>query len=128
MYWNVKVTPEDEHDMIKKIAENIHKREMDFAAIIMFESIKPVSFIGAQMGRFFLSPFLYVFGDNIGIEGAKFFQIFENRDNLKKLIKAIEELRCEKEELNKAEERAQKNSKTETGGTHNKKWWHRFLP
>ncbi len=58
LYWDIEVTPEEEDEMISKIAEKIHQSGLDVAAILMIETIKPLSFIGAQMGRFFLSPFL----------------------------------------------------------------------
>jgi len=120
LYWDIEVTPEDEDEMISKIAEKIHQHGLDVAAIIMIESVKPLSYIGTQMGRFFLSPFLPAFGENIGMRGEKFLQIFEKRDNVEKLIKAVEELKQEEEERKKAE--------MAEGGKPEKKGWRRFLP
>ena len=131
MYWDIEVTPEDEDEMIKKIAQKIHKYGLDMAAIIMIESVKPLSYIGAQMGRFFVSPFLPVLGENIGIGGEKLFQIFEKHENVEKLIKAVEELTREEEEQKKAEKAQKldkKSAEIETGEAPKKKgWWH-FLP
>jgi len=70
LYWDIEVTSEDEDEMIEKIAQKIHDSGMNVAAILMMESFKPMSYIGAQMGRFFVSPFLPVFGENIGIGGG----------------------------------------------------------
>jgi len=101
------------------------------AAILMIESVKPLSHIGSQMGRLFVSPFLPVLGENFGIGGEKFIQIFEKRDNVEKLIKAVEELTREEEEqkkTEKAEKLEKKRAETETGETPNKKAWWRFLP
>jgi len=42
------------------------------------------------MGRLFVSPFLPALGENIGISGEKFLQIFEKHENVEKLIKTIE--------------------------------------
>ena len=131
MYWDIEVTSEDEDEMIKKIANIIHKYGMDVAAILMIESVKPLSYIGTQMGRFFVSPFLPAFGENIGITGEKFLQTFEKRENVEKLIKAVEELTCEEEarkKVEKVEKLEEKRIESETGGTHKKKGLRRFLP
>ena len=117
--------------MIKKIAQKIHKHGLDMAAIFMIESVKPLSYIGTQMGRFLISPFLPAFGDNIGIGGEKFLQIFEKRENVEKLIVAVEEFTREEDEQKKAEKakKLEKNSaEIETGETSKNKGWRRFLP
>ena len=123
MYWNIEVTPEDEDEMIGKISQKIHESGLDLAAILMIESVKPLSYIGAQMGRFFISPFLPIFGKDIGINGEKFLKVFEKRDNVEKLVKAVEELERKKEELKKAEK-----AKMAEDGEPKRKGWKRFLP
>jgi len=131
LYWDIEVTPEDEDEMIMKIAHKIHEYGLDVAAILIIESVKPLSYMGTQMGRFLLSPFLFVFGEDIGIGGEKFFQIFKNHENVEKLIKAVEDLTQEEEERKKAEKTKkldEKRVKTEKEETYNKKWWQRFLP
>lgn len=77
MFWNQKISPEDEERMINMIAEGVHKYGMDLPAILMLESFKPLAYIGGVMGRFFLSPFLPFFGENINQQGEKFLTIFE---------------------------------------------------
>jgi hypothetical protein len=131
LYWDVEVTSEDEDKMIQKIAATIHKYGMDTAAILMIESVKPLSFIGAQMGRFFVSPFLPALGEDLGISGEKFLQIFEKHENVEKLIKAVEELTREEEEQKKAEKakkQEEKRAEIESGEAPEKKGWRRFLP
>ena len=123
MYRDIEVTSEDEDEMIRKIAHEIHERGLDVSAILMVEIIKPLSYIGTQMGRLFISPFLPVFGDKIGIGGEKFFQIFEKRENVEKLIKAVEKLTQEEEERKKA-----KKAKMAKGGETERKGWRRFIP
>ncbi len=89
-----------------------------------------MSFVGAQMGRLFVSPFLPAFGENIGISGEKFLQIFEKPENGEKLIKAVEALAREEEErkkTEKAEKLERKRAESDAGETH-KKGWRRFLP
>ena len=131
MYWDIEVTPEDEAEMIRKIAEKMHSYGMDVPAILFLETVKPLTYIGSQMGRFFVSPFLPVFGEEIGLSGEKLLRIFEKRENVEKLIKAVEELTREEEEQKKAEKAKKlekKSAETETGEVPKKKgWWH-FLP
>jgi len=131
LYWDIEVTSEDEDEMIMKIAHKIHEYGLDVAAVLMIESFKPLSYVGAQMGRFFVSPFLPALGENIGIGGEKLFQIFEKRENVEKLIKAVEELTREEEErkkVEKAKKLEEKRAKIEAGEAPKKKGWRRFLP
>jgi len=131
LYWGIDLKSEDEDELISNIAHKIHEYGLDVAAILMIESVKPLSYIGAQMGRFFVSPFLYAFGDNIGIGGEKFFQIFEKRDNVEKLIKAVEDLTQEEKDLKKSEKAKkleEKRSKIKTGESPKNKGWRRFIP
>ena len=121
LYWDIEITPEDEEKMIGKIARKIHDYNLNLVAILMIQGIKPLSFLGAQMGRFFFSPFLPFFGEDIGIGGEKFFQIFEDSENVEKLIKAVEKLTRKEEEQKKAKQ-------AETGGASKKKGWRRFIP
>jgi uncharacterized protein YdcH (DUF465 family) len=131
LFWDVEVTSEDEDEMIRKVADKIHQYGLDVAAILMIESVKPLSFIGAQMGRFFVSPFLPALGENVGMSGEKFLQIFEKHENVEKLIKAVEELTQEEEERKKAEKAKrleEKRAKIEAGEAPEKTGWRRFLP
>ena len=131
MYLDINVTSEDEDEMIAKIAQKVNEYGLDVAAVLMMESVKPLSFVGAQMGRFFISPFLAAFGDNIGISGEKVLQIFEKKENVEKLIKAVEALSREEEERKKAEKAEKlerKRVEADAGGTHKKEGWRRFLP
>jgi hypothetical protein len=130
MYLDVEVTPEDEEEMIRKIANTIHQYGMEVPAILMVESIKPLTWIGSQMGRVFLSPFLPAFGEDIGIGGEKFLQIFEKRENVEKLLDALEELAQEEEGRPKEEGGAssEEASAEEPEETTEKKGWRRFLP
>ena len=130
MYWDIEVTPEDEEEMIEKIAHRIHKHGLDMAAIFMIESFKPLSFIGAQMGRFFVSPLLPALGKDIGISGEKLFQIFEKHENVEKLIKTVEELTQEEEQkkAEKTKKLEKKSAMIETEEASKNKGWRRFFP
>jgi hypothetical protein len=124
------ITPEDEDEMIKNIANTIHKYGMDVAAILLIESIKPLSYIGAQMGRFFISPFLPAFSENLELGGEKFLQVFEKRENVEKLIVTIEELAKEEKAKKEAEKqrKLEEKSSRELGEVTEKKGWRRYLP
>ena len=131
LYWDVEVTLEEQEEMIQKIAQTIHKYGMDVAAILMIESFTPLTFIGAQMGRLFLSPFFPALGDGIEMKGEQFLQILEKRENVRKLLQYIEILAQEGEEKKKAEKAKkieEKKAKMAEGEEPEKKGWRRFLP
>ena len=65
---------------------------METAAILLLESSKPLVWIGGEMGRFFITPFVPVISDKWGVTSEKFFLIFEKRENIEKLLKRLEEL------------------------------------
>jgi len=129
LFWDLEVSPEEEEEYINKVAEKIHQYGMDVAAILMLESVKPLTWIGSQMGRFFLSPFLPAFGDTISMGGEKLFQVFEKHGNVEKLITRLEQLAQEEKEKPKAKavepEGAEEAEPVETP---QKKGWRRFLP
>lgn len=131
MYWDMEITPEDEEEMIRKVAEKIHQYGMEVAAILMVESLKPLTFVGTQMGRFFINPFLPAFGDEIGMTGEKFFQVFEKRENVERLLETLEELasgegKSPKEETEISAE--DESTAAESEEAPPKKGWRRFLP
>ena len=116
--------------MIEKIAQKIHEYGIDVAAILMFESVKPLSHIGTQMGRLFISPLLPALGENFGISGEKLFQILEKHENVEKIIQTIEKLTQEEEERKKAEKSKKLEEKKEKMGKRRepvRKGWRRFL-
>lgn len=120
MFRYIEVTPEEEEKIIRKAAEIIHNKGMDTAAIIFLETLKPVIFIGGQMGRFFLMPFLPFFGDRVYEGGEKFITTFEKRENVKKLTTLLEDI------LKKEKEKEKKEQTTEKGQP--RRGWRRLLP
>jgi len=116
-----KVTHKDEEDMIRKAADKIQEYGMDLAAVLFLQSYKPLTYVGGQMGRFMIFPFFYMLGGNITQEAEKFFMIFENRDNVEKLIKLLEKRSIETD--------SEKTGKREEVDTDRQKLgWRRFLP
>lgn len=120
MYWDVEVSPEEEEEIIRKAADLIHRFGMDVAAILFIESMKPLTYIGGQMGRFFLSPFLPAFGERIGRGGEKFFTVFEKRENVEKLLRLLEE-KAKEEDREREERRSEIRGEQRRG-------WRRLLP
>jgi len=77
----------EEERILNRVANEVMKMEMEQVAIMFLESVKPIVFIGSQMGQFFIAPFLSIFG-NLGIDYIKF---FEKRENVEKLLQKLEE-------------------------------------
>ncbi len=126
------ITPEEEEELIHKIAEHVHKHKLEDLAGILIETAKPLSFIGTQMGRFFLSPFLPVLGDNLEASSEKILHVFEKRANFERLLQRIEQLKQEenrKEKERKEEEKRlrQERGEEELGDGAPKKWWQRLF-
>ncbi len=133
MYWDLEITPEDEEMYIRKIAEVIHQYGMEVPAILFLESTKPLAYIGGELGRFFVSPFLPIISEEIGIKGEKFFMIFEKRGNVEKLIQLVEEMSQKEkektpEEAKSAAEARGPSDEPKAEERPEKKGWRRFLP
>lgn len=81
-------TEENYDDLAKRIAKKIVERDLTVPAIIFFESIKPVSFLGSQM-LVFANPVVSLLvqsGDYY-----RFVRMIEDRENVEKITLAIEE-------------------------------------
>lgn len=113
MFRGLELTPEEEEEIIKRVAEKISEYGMNAAAVLMLQTFKPMAYIGGQMGRFFISPLLYGLGDKISLGSEKLFIVFENRDNIEKLIRMLEQ---KAEEETKKKEGAEKRDIKETVG------------
>ncbi len=85
----IKKTPEERfEELIDKIAKAIVERRLGTIAIVMLESVKPLTFIGSQL-MIFLDPFVTAFfkPDDYRL----FSEMIEDRKNLEKLIERIEQ-------------------------------------
>ena len=111
MYYEVEVTPKDEEEFFEKVAQKIHEYEMETAAILLLESSKPLVWVGGEMGRFFITPFVPIISDKWGITSEKFFLIFEKRENIEKLLKRLEQLTQEDDAKVKEAKKAAKEKK-----------------
>jgi hypothetical protein len=106
LYANKKLSPEDETELINKVAKRVHDSGLDIAALIMLQTFKPLSYIGGEMSRFMFQPFLPIFGENIEVLGSQLINVFEKKENIELLIARIEEL--EKEEAEKKKKQRKK--------------------
>ena len=142
LYYDVEITPETEAEYIEKVAQKIHEYEMETAAILLLESSKPLVWVGGEMGRFFITPFVPIISDKWGVTSEKFFLVFEKRENIEKLLKRVEQLAQEADDKKKEEKAARKKAEQEKAqanapeGTSpsgeqpqtEKKGWRKYLP
>lgn len=90
--------PEEEVDaIILEAATRIKKYGMEMAAIMALESLKPLAYVGGELTRLTLSPFFPMLGSNIDLWGEKVIHVFEERDNIDKLILLLEKMSNEED-------------------------------
>jgi hypothetical protein len=137
LYYDIEITPELETEYIEKVAQKIHEQEMETAAILLLESSKPLVWVGGEMGRFFITPFVPIISDKWGVTSEKFFRVFEKRENIEKLIQRLEQLAQEDENKKKSEKDARKKEAQEKEAAAaaaagqpppDKKGWRKYLP
>jgi len=109
---------EEEEKYFNKIANWIHKFEMDQIAILMLKVYKPLSFIIISFSRIAVIPYIMVLGHDSVVN---MITIFEDEKNVEKLIKLIE---GREKEINLMEK---EKSKIVIEKEKVKKSWRRFL-
>ena len=82
----------DVDDLVEKIARKIVDAGMEAPAILALESARPLSFIGSQLGRVMIAPWFGIFGWDAMTKADSYMEVFEDRENVKKLVRKIEEL------------------------------------
>jgi len=85
----VEISEERANEVIEKVSKFVAERHMASAAILAIESLRPLSFIGSQ-ALFFIEPFAQVFVNEK--EYQEFAAMIEKEENLKKLMRRIDEL------------------------------------
>ena len=90
MFWDEEITPDEVEEVIDWMAREIYKYGMEVAAILFLESSKPVTYVGSQFGQAFLTPFLPFLGDEVSVKGNKAMRVFEDRENVERLIRRLE--------------------------------------
>jgi len=138
----MEITLAEEEEAIEKLAQIIHKYGMETIAILSLESLKPLVWVGGELGRAFITPFVPVISEAWGQKTEKFFRIFQKRENIDKLLTRVEQLAGEEEKKSEevkeegspaqAEKQAEEpNSETEVeqpGQDKSREGWRRFLP
>ncbi|MBD3207757.1 hypothetical protein GF319_15615 [Candidatus Bathyarchaeota archaeon] len=122
------ITPEEENELIEQVAEKIHEYKMETVAILTLESVKPLAYVGGEMSRVFLAPFLPILGREFNDMGEKYITVFEERDNIEKLIQLLEQKVKEEEEENKRKKQERAEKKADKGVKSEKKGWMKWWP
>jgi hypothetical protein len=97
----VEISDERAHEIVEKVTYFIASRRMASAAIMTIESLRPLHNVGSQV-LYFLAPFAeLIFNPK---EYQEFAALLEKDDNIKLLLKRIDELDVEihKEEREKS--------------------------
>jgi hypothetical protein len=89
-FTNEDITEEERDRIIARLAEKINEYKMQTIAILTLETIKPLVYVGGEISRVFLAPFLPLLGKEFSVMGEKYITIFENYDNIEKLIQLLE--------------------------------------
>jgi hypothetical protein len=131
------ITEEEVDEIIRKTAEKIHQYGMETVAILTLESVKPLVYIGGEMSRLMISPFLPALGPAANELGENLINVFEERENVEKLIVILEEMARgeygkeeENQEAGAIEEEKQEadEASDEQSEPEEKKTWRDWLP
>lgn len=108
------LTDERKAELCTKVAEKVVQFRLSPLAIVMIETIKPLSFLGNQLMVFF-APMVGAFTSSPIYDEMTAF--FEERSNLEMLILRIEELEAEwvKKEAEIRQERKARRKKRDKG-------------
>jgi hypothetical protein len=105
-------SPERQAELLKKIADQIVKRKLTTPAIMFFESVKPLSFVGSQ-ALVFLQPIVQAFLNRK--EYDEIVLMMEERENVEKLLCEIERQEAEWQERERLEKDAAKAKRKAEG-------------
>jgi len=133
------LTEEEADEIIRKTAEKIQQYGMETFAILTLESVKPLVYIGGEMSRLMISPFLPALGHNANELGENLINVFEERENVEKLIIILEEMargeydkKVDEQEAGAPEEGQEKPDANEASDEQakpkKKKSWRDWLP
>lgn len=92
--------PARSEELMARIARAVVEREMTVPAIMLLESVKPLSFLGNQL-LIFLDPIVSLVVTSR--DYYAFVRMLDDRENLEKLLVAIEEENARIDALRKAE-------------------------
>ena len=109
-------SPERQKELLAKIAGQIVKRKLTTPAILFFESVKPLSFVGSQ-ALVFLQPIVQAFLNRR--EYDEIVLMMEERENVEKLLVEIENQEAQWQQREHAEKQEAKKMRSLEG----KKTW-----
>jgi hypothetical protein len=89
---DAELSAEEVDSILQKAAEKIHLYGMETVAILTLESIKPLVYVGGELSRVVLAPFLPALGPDYNTLGDKLIYVFEDRKNIEKLIQILEKM------------------------------------
>lgn len=89
-----------EEEIIEYIARFIVDEHLEAFMVPVLEFSRPFGWIGGQLGRFMIGPWLYLFG---GSRFIKYFSFLEKKENFEKVVERIEELLKTQKEKGKKE-------------------------
>ncbi|MBI5806702.1 hypothetical protein HZA73_11780 [candidate division TA06 bacterium] len=113
-------SPERQKELLAKIADQIVKRKMTTPAILFFESVKPLSFVGSQ-ALVFLQPIIQAFLNRR--EYDEIVLMMEERENVEKLLLEIENQEAQWQQREQAEKQEAKKLRSLEGKM---TWFQRF--
>jgi hypothetical protein len=79
---------EDDRALIARLSDWLVERRLETPAVLFLESVRPLSFVGAQ-GMYFLEPFARAIFNVKDYE--RLARMLERRENLELLVRAIED-------------------------------------
>ena len=100
--------PPGERDaLLKRIADEIHKRRLSSAAIVFLESSKPLTFLGNQF-LVFANPMVKIFYS--GSVYDKMEKLLEDRSNVERLIHLLESMEEEDYRIRKQKRKEKRDA------------------
>jgi hypothetical protein len=105
-------SPERQKELLAKIADQIVKRKLTTPAILFFESVKPLSFVGSQ-ALVFLQPIIQAFLNRR--EYDEIVLMMEERENVEKLLLEIENQEARWQQREKTERDEAKKLRSSEG-------------
>jgi hypothetical protein len=133
---DTELSEEEVDEVILSAAQRIKKYGMETPAILTLESVKPLVYVGGELSRIVLTPFLPALGPQYDMLGEKLIYIFEDRKNIEKLIQILEQMakgeyKPPVKELEAPEEKPIESTEPEKGEEEKPKertGWRRYLP
>ncbi|HQI52630.1 MAG TPA: hypothetical protein PKX24_01885 [Candidatus Cloacimonas acidaminovorans] len=121
-FWEIRPeTSESEiNEMIEKVAKFIAERHLAPAGILLFESVRPLHGIGSQ-ALFFILPVAEIIFDSKKYQ--QFAIMMEDENNIKKLIKRMDEL----DEIYTRERRQENKLKKQHRKAKRKAFYHKLF-